>query len=143
MRVLGIDPGGTTGAAVVVAPGIVARPADLVYAQEFEFEAFLDALHEIIGLAELVAVERYTIGPRTIKFSRQPQALYAIGAIMAECRKSRVEMVLQNPADAKSAFSDGTLKLFGMHSPSPHVRDATRHALLACRRGGVDVHTGV
>lgn len=41
----------------------------------------------------------------------------------------------QQPVDAKRVITDDRLKMWDMYTPGPdHIRDATRHALLWCRR---------
>lgn len=61
----------------------------------------------------LVVCERYTIGGRTVKMSRQPRALEVIGVVRDMCEHAHVRFVLQNPADAKKMGHAQRLKDLG------------------------------
>jgi len=128
-RVLGIDPGGTTGVAL-----LDVSPLRVAVAQEYSPVDMLENLRWLVRQADLVSIERYTISTRTLKLTRQLDALYIIGATTMVCYEEHVLLELEMPVNAKSAFPDDVLKLYGVGSSSKHVRDALRHALLALRR---------
>ena len=78
------------------------------------------------------AVERYTIGQRTVKMSRQPTALHVIGVIQRECKLRSIPFVLRPPSDAKKLGNKQLQRRLGLWSgASDHANDATAHLLLA------------
>jgi hypothetical protein len=138
MLIIGIDPGGTTGAVLI-------RPAtDNI---DVLTNMHLSGLHVTQWVeAELashpdedyaVVVEQFTISPRTLTGSRagSMEALYTVGSVRYVCFRSKTPVVLQTPAAAKNALNDEVLKELGLwHTVSgPHERDALRHALLYAR----------
>lgn len=128
-RVLGIDPGGTTGVAL-----LEVSPLGIVVAEELSPVDVLESLRSLVQQADLVSIERYTISTRTLKLTRQLDALYIIGMTTLICHEEHVVLELEMPVNAKNAFPDDVLKLYGVTHKSKHVRDALRHALLALRR---------
>jgi hypothetical protein len=141
MRIIGIDPGETTG---------------IVVAQPHEGEIVIaDALH-VTGkaapgwLASIltnggdlrteVVIERFNISQRTLQGTRHGvmETLYAIGALRYVCDLCNVMPFFQTPAQAKNAYSDQTLKDLDMWKrvSGPHERDALRHVLLHARTRG-------
>ena len=137
-RVLGIDPGGTTGVAMIKFPSMTLEHACTMTLDDVFDEAFT-----LVGPADYVAIQRYTITQRTAQMTRQPDAMYAIGALMMACRRARVPLELQQPNDAKASFPDKVLRQLGVWDSSDHVRDAIRHALLGLRRSGLHVQVSV
>lgn len=135
---MGVDPGKTTGVVMLELPQM--RIAESM--QMSVVDAF-STLRYLVSQADVVAVERYTISARTIQKTRQPDALHIIGILRFLCHELSTPMQLQLIADAKQSFSDETLRQLGVWDRSKHVRDATRHALLAARRSGQAVHVDV
>jgi hypothetical protein len=138
-RILGVDPGGTTGLCVLQWEGELPAREDtsrLLYCDQVAPEDAEDALMDIIrdsvhGPLDLVAIEKFTIGPGTHKLTRSYDALYLIGLTRALCRWAGVPMQLQGPGPAKKAYDDNRLKDLGFWVPGDHARDAIRHALLS------------
>jgi hypothetical protein len=130
--VLGIDPGGSTGVAILEVPTL-----RVLVAEEYDFVGMLENLRALVKSADLVSIERFTISARTLKLTRQPDALYLIGATMLVCHEEGVNLELESPGNAKSAFPNEMLKLHGVWHSSRHVRDSLRHTLLAMRRHGL------
>ena len=138
-RILGVDPGGTTGLCVLQWEGELpasAGPSKLLTASQVDPEHAEDALREMItnsseGPLDLVAIEKFTIGPGTHKLTRSYDALYLIGLTRALCRWAGVPMQLQGPGPAKKAYDDHRLRDLGFWMPGDHCRDAIRHALLS------------
>ena len=129
MKVLGIDPGKTTGWVVVDTDNVILHG-------QVAFDDAPKLLDSLIVTVNFVAIERFTIGPRTLQLSRQMEAVYVIGGTIFLCELSEVPWGLQTPADAKAAFTDDYLKTIEMFDKvaGRHARDALRHALLAIRR---------
>lgn len=128
MRVLAVDPGGTTGWATwedgEVRWGQI--PGGLFGAVEA-----LIRPDWTVGFAERVdvcVIEKYTIGARTVKYSRQSDALEITGVLKALSAAGRTEWLYQQPAEAKRLFTDERLREFGWWAKGEeHARDALRH----------------
>lgn len=148
-RIVGVDPGHTTGVAVVEWDGSprldasTVKVTDLVQLSEGEVpvvDVVVEYMRDALPTADLVIVERYQITARTLQASRQYDALYVIGAIKALSvlhGSGSSSVVLSTAAAAKNAVDDAVLKEGGWYSGTrgmPHGRDALRHALLGCRK---------
>ena len=132
IAVLGVDPGNTTGLALL---SIEAHTPELARVAAEDFETTVSVIRDFVVTSTTgVAVERYTVGPQTLRKTRQPTAMWVIGVVMAVCQWAGVPCELQAPSDAKMAFRDERLHSLGLWTSSPHTRDATRHALLYARR---------
>jgi hypothetical protein len=131
VRTLGIDPGGTTGFCLI-------EDSMVVDDAEIEFDDLLtdEYMDEFIYRSNRVAIERFFLTARSVKLSRQPEALYVTGIAMYLASRLRIPVTLQSAADAKSAFTNEHLREMGLFRAvtGPHARDALRHALLAERR---------
>jgi len=131
VRTLGIDPGGTTGLCLV-------EHSRVLDYTELTFDELLGdgILEGFMPRADAVAIERYFITARSVKLSRQPEALYVTGIAMYLSHRWRIPFTLQPAADAKNAFTNEHLRELGLFRSvtGPHARDALRHALLAERR---------
>jgi hypothetical protein len=137
LRVLAIDPGKTTGVAVVTtADHSFTDPGVLVGSWELTFSDLVHLLHEQVPLADAIAVERFTLGPQTLSNSKDGaiSALEAIGAVRAarEWHNPEVPMLLQSAAIAKRMADNDTLRAIGLWTVGTkgHALDATRHAVL-------------
>lgn len=131
MKLLALDPGGTTGAVLLDWDGSVnPGPNSMIEAWEVPFANYPSWLDHLMYTADLLVIERFIISPRTVQYTRQPDALYVIGGalLLADLRKIPVKM--QTAADAKNAYENARLKGDGWKLTG-HARDALRHALLA------------
>lgn len=121
MKVLAVDPGGTTGWATY----------DDGTVQRGQFPGGIDGIDTLMIMAltsDVVVIEKYTIGGRTVKFSRQTDALEITGALKWYARRSGIEVVMQQPAEAKRLFTDERLRAHGWWAVGEeHARDALRH----------------
>lgn len=138
MIVMGVDPGTATGVAIfdIEKDFNALNLVNGFQAMLYEPEEYEDALPWLAEQADLIVIERYDIGPATIRKTRQLEALYLIGATRYECRRHKTEFDIQARADAKNAFNDDLLRRYDVWTGVTHSRDATRHALLALRRQG-------
>lgn len=129
-----LDPGGTTGVAVIDWDDrtIPATPDMLMYTAQLLFEEMPHALWTILSdvVIDLLVMERFNISPRTVTYSRQPEALYVIGGGLFLARIAGVRTKFQDASAAKGAYPNSVLKDWKVKGP--HARDALRHALLAC-----------
>jgi hypothetical protein len=131
VRILGVDPGKKTGLVMV-------QDGEVDWFREVVFADMPAALEETVGEANIVAIEKFTISPRTLAGSRQYEALWVTGMVIYAIDRidPEIKFTLQTPADAKSAFSDDYLREIEMYDAvkGGHARDALRQALLAQRR---------
>lgn len=134
--IIGVDPGKKCGIALY----------DEDDSQPFRFESYtLPSEEAIVAVAEwlepnmyeeqpvLVVCERYTIGGRTVKMSRQPRALEVIGVVRDMCHRLNVPFVLQNPSDAKKFGNPERLKDIGwwkVGDVDDDANSAAAHVLL-------------
>jgi hypothetical protein len=138
--VLAIDPGTTTGWALVTVPHkggdihLDAHGASWWFKAANEIDAIL---HDYV-ISEVVA-EKFTIAPRTIRGTRSgpEDALGMLGVVRLLAHRVGVPLVLQNPSTAKTAVPDRMIRdELGWldRLKTPHERDAVRHAIVAHRR---------
>lgn len=128
MICLAVDPGGTTGYAW----------AEMHEAGELRVFAWQDPPMDFLSWAHNhiesnpfceVVVERYTITQKTIKLSRQSDALEVTGALryLAYLYGDR-KIIQQGPSDVMRLFTDDRLKALGWYVPDKeHANDALRH----------------
>lgn len=137
MRILGIDPGGTTGAAWINWNGQRPTPDMLEGFAEVPYDEMAHWFERQLleCRPDLVAIERYIITPQSITYSRQPEALYCIGGVEWDCKRAGIPTRLRAAASAKDAYGSEELK--GWKVKGGHARDALRHALLATHERGV------
>lgn len=138
MRILGVDPGGTTGAAIIKLPEM--RLEDTY---KLNIGEVFDMAFHLVGYVDLVAIERYVITARTAQLSQQPAAMYVTGALMMAAHRGNVPLEFEGISDSKASFPDEVLEQLGVWSSNEHVRDATRCALLGARRSGISIHVTV
>lgn len=135
MRILAVDPGGTTGIALKdfccepfnEAPGTW-MPVG------FQRTASLLEQKILYDECDLVVCERFTIGPSTRGKSTRGsnEAIELIGLTRYFCSKQDVPFEEQAPADAMSFVPDSRLRMIGWYKTGEdHQRDAMRHCLLA------------
>lgn len=142
MICMAVDPGGTTGYAWAERVAGEVK----VYAWQDPPMDFLEWAHGHIASAHPdleCVVERYTITQRTIKLSRQTDALEVTGALrylMHAYRQSNI--IQQNPSDVMRLFTNKRLKKLGWYVPGKeHANDALRHlGYRLAQRGLVELH---
>lgn len=84
-----------------------------------------------------VACERYTIGQRTVKMSRQPDALEVIGVVRGLATGAHASFDLQGVSDAKKLGNPDVLRQlrwWKVGRDADHANDAAAHVLLAVAR---------
>jgi hypothetical protein len=139
--IIAIDPGLVSGVAHVQIDDAgafsVISTAEL---DPFETGAWLqDRLASVADMdLAVVAVERFTITPKTATNSAAPWSLEVIGQtrwIFAQAAPGRA-LVMQSPADAKTIFPNARLKELGLwhRGGKGHALDALRHAALVAHR---------
>ena len=137
MIITAVDPGGMTGIATITWDGSpIPGPDSLVDYDQVPYADMPSYVDRWLFMRSprLIVVERFNITPRTVKFSRQPEALYTIGAILFAAEVRGVETRLQNPSD-KDEVTNEMLADWGVRGG--HAKDALRHLLLACRARGL------
>ena len=142
IRILGIDPGGTTGISTFYCDvnepltaewGLTQLPPDAAadYIAGYVAEcAQLRSSFEALGAGTAhVVIERFVPSARALTF--QPDALELIGYTRHLCRQHQVPFSLQAPADAKKIAPNELLRSLGAYRRNtPHGWDAARHVVL-------------
>ena len=142
MRILAIDPGGTTGWALADEDHL-----DLVtsgQAAQFEFCQMAEehAAGSFRAPVDVIVCESYTVTPATIKLTREYAALEIIGTLRYLAQRDKRKFKLQTPAAAKRFMTDARLRNLGWWQPGKdHARDALRHLglYLAEERNNLEV----
>lgn len=132
---IALDPGGTTGVVLLDWDGTPEpKPEALLGYWQVDFDdmpAWLDSML-LLHTPRLLVIERFIISPRTVRYTRQPEALYTIGGAIFLARLSGIPVHMQTASDAKDAYPNTRLTEMGFKVPGKHAKDALRHALLAC-----------
>lgn len=144
--VIGIDPGGTTGVAILQCSGLSGsfyiRTAAYQYGQDNALSEILDAITRTEP--DAVAIERFVVGMRAARSRSAGAGEFArelVGQVRALCRDDavRVPVFHRTAFEVKRWATDKRLDAAGLlaaTSGMPHARDATRHALFAMVRRG-------
>ena len=129
-RVLGIDPGGTTGIAIVsFAEGVA--PVVSHYEQVPDgLNGFIEWHKNNQHLSwDIIVCENFTLR-QSVKFP-DLSPVYIIGAL--EALEWPNKIIYQSPAQ-KHLCDDKRLQVMGMHKPgNGHANDAIRHAIIYLR----------
>jgi len=131
VKVLALDPGGTTGLAQ--AWWHEGGTLDFV-SWELETLEALAVLEQFVraprGEPRAVVCESWVPRPGVRSF--QPAALESIGAARYLCWRYNVPFTLQSPAEAKRFATNDKLKVLGWRNPTKggHADDAARHLLV-------------
>lgn len=155
MRIMGIDPGGTTGIAIIDVEWDDSRfepdPATTLVHNE-QIEARWGHETASVGQAidtliddfrpDLLAVENFIITQRTVRFTRQPDALWIIGGVYFIADLRGIPVHLQPASLAKTTWPDTriTSSGWGKVVKGKHARDGLKHALTACVTWKPPVH---
>jgi hypothetical protein len=136
VRILGADPGGTTGIVILDTDSWSVLASGHPTAKD----AYA-ALEHAMGFwsVDRVGIEAFTITARTAELSRQYDALYLIGWTTGLCLKHRIPLVVDTAGNAKAVWSDARLKAHPAIDDAvrnEHARDALRHALLTAQKAG-------
>lgn len=142
MIVLSIDPGVTTGIALVEFGADSARVVETCEPTPptaYTTMRRMVAAHRSEDLR--VVAESFTITARTGKVNAPGTSLEVIGALRAILHETGLgwdALVLQRPADAKSLISNEMLRQEGLwhRGGGGHAVDALRHAALYAVRNG-------
>lgn len=134
LRLLAFDPGGVTGIAWY--DGV-----EFVSLELKTYEALLYAQEATIGnwVDLSVVCESFIISQRTLRGTRQYDALESIGVLRFLCRTRGVPFALVTPAASKSFSTDAKLRKLGWYYPTPggHRNDAARVLLVAAVEQGL------
>lgn len=101
MKVMAIDPGKSTGIAVL------GKDHDLPYSREVPggIRGFVDWYHnEMVletGLPTHLAIENWRVRPDTYKKTQQPDAYLILGWVIGECLRYHVPLTIFEPSDHK------------------------------------------
>ena len=141
-RILGVDPGVTTGMAMIAADG-VEKDVSLVAVREVK--NFLEPIYNAIlnNKPDVVVCEDFVLyrgkeAPQA--YSRMPAAVgERIGVVRLACEQTKIPMVLKTAHQRIRFKKPRVLRWLGMYHSSRHVRDAIAHALIvACEDEGIE-----
>jgi hypothetical protein len=146
---MGIDPGNTTGVAII---GVHERtiysnhPGRIKYFEAFDITGNYSAqVIEIMAVASeffplaLVVETFIPKKPITSPEYLSPVRVAARIEMCVETHYTLSPLFWQSPADAMSTAPDERLKLWGLYRPGPdHIKDGTRHAITFIRRAKAD-----
>lgn len=149
MKILGVDPGVTTGGALISWNGelpVSPENTKVICVWQLPFAEVPAWAKDWIPRVDHVAIERFHITGRTVQNTRQYEPLYVIGGMLflmqlnledAATARNRTcpQLHMNSASNAKNAWSNDRLKAVGFYEQtvgSPHARDALRHALLCC-----------
>ena len=135
--IVGVDPGDSTGFAVIRGDGfrvhVAQGPPHVLddFTERFRFLTYP-------GIDVLVACERFVVTIETARHSSQPTALQVTGVVQLIARTHDWPFYLQTPADAKKLVPNFLLRDLGLYVTPRDVErpdandanDAVRHALL-------------
>jgi hypothetical protein len=136
MLILGIDPGETTGCAILEvgsANRVTLRAQAFTTKTVAEFSGLFNLKNLITSTPwDVIALESFT------PYAHKAQSLVGnklwtsqlIGMIKLVAFDYGIDVKENNASRAKTLWPDAMLKNYGVYSESKHVRDATRHALL-------------
>ncbi len=125
LRILGIDPGGTTGLCSYVDGEWVSSQRSATEAAAY-IRSWMAAQW---SSTTYVVAERFVPSARTLSF--QPDALEIIGYTKYLCLDEGLPFYIQTPAAAKGLATNELLKTIGAYQPkTPHGMDAARHVVL-------------
>lgn len=131
MIILGIDPGQTTG----LAWWNVEDSRFSIWAQQTALTAVLTVWdwlesYQRDGVPVEVACERYVISQRTLRASRQYDALYVSGSAWGKCGQLDLPYFEYPSSETKRQITDDRLQRLDTWQPGQgHVHDAMRVAL--------------
>ena len=146
MIVLAVDPGKTSGIALLSWESTFEKNPEIVYSVEASPEEFAQEIR--IGLGNMkqgdplyVACESFIINAQTVKNSQAPYSLEQIGVLKHLCREAGYDpsnIAFQPPVNAKNMFPNPALKKLGLwhRGGEGHALDAIRHGLLRMVKAG-------
>lgn len=133
VRIIGVDPGKTTGLAILDLAG------GAWFTEMADAAGVPHNLRVMIRAGDLVAAEKFVVSRRAGRSSSAKageQARDILGALREICRENGAQFVTYPAVVVKRWAADKRLKAAGLHAPTKgigHARDAARHALHAAR----------
>lgn len=136
--IIGVDPGRSTGVAVLREGARFAVFQGSPTAAVTSLSSLLAHLHRSHDEV-LIACERYQVGPTAGARTAQSVTHEVIGTVRMLAEVNRYELIIQSPGDAKRLAPNPVLRRLGLYvtkhdvqRPDSHdANDAMRHALLA------------
>jgi hypothetical protein len=146
VRIMGVDPGGTTGIVFIDVPWDESRfePSPDTHHSNMQIEAIWGVDPKSVGCQmfdlikdnepDLIVVEKFIITQQTVRFTRQPDALWIIGGVRFLADILSIPVHMQPASLAKTTWDATRLKESGWAKvvKQKHARDALRHALTSC-----------
>lgn len=144
--IMGVDPGGTTGITIIEVSWDDSRydPSPNTHIMNTQIEASWGTGPESVGWKirdlietynpDLIALEKFIITQQTVRFTRQPDALWIIGGVRFVADTFLIPVHMQPASLAKTTWDATRLNDTGWAKvvKQKHARDALRHALTSC-----------
>lgn len=134
--ILGIDPGKTTGVAVLrlynKQPALV--PYQVIYAKAFSTIKKIAEAESV----DVLAVERFILSNRVGKAAEARAAVDTM-TLIAQLQQLQPKLLLHSAAEVKAWATDRRLLAAGLLTETtsmPHARDAARHAMFTAVKIG-------
>ena len=134
-RILAVDPGNTTGIAVVD----MAYPA-VLETHEFDYEDVADFMFNPIdrGAIDEIVCEHFYVDAETLKKTWQADTFDVIGIMRYTAYILSIPYTHQPPSSVKKLATNDRLIKIGWWTPGQgHAQDATRHLFYRCVTSGL------
>ena len=126
MRILAIDPGGTTGWALWDDDSRA-----VTYGHVVGWENAVDSIVDACSEPTQLVCESYAITAQTLKLARCYDSLYIIGCLYHLAHTDpNISLYMQTPSQAKSFGTNTKLERLGGGVKNGHAVDAARHLLV-------------
>lgn len=125
MKIIAVDPGGTTGMAHW--SDTAALPGLQWWEQIDRWQSAVDQI--LLRKPDVVVCESYHITARTLKLARSYDALYMIGALEHYAHLGHFKLDMQPPS-ARTFATPKKLERLGWRPTGDHATQATRHLVV-------------
>jgi hypothetical protein len=154
---MGVDPGGTTGIVFIDVVWDETRyePTPDAHHDNMQIESIWGNYSRSVGAQmfdlindkdpDLIVIEKFIITQHTVRYTRQPDALWIIGGVRFLADILSIPVHMQPASLAKTTWDATRLKESGWSKvvKQKHARDALRHALTACVTYNPGAHLGL
>ena len=129
MKILALDPGGTTGAAIIEFGDDTEPVIEKRWQIADGLQGFISWYQDTTDFWDMIVCESFVLRPGVHGVDITPA--YVIGAL--EALEGHLGVIYQEPK-VKPLCDDDRLKAMGFHKPGqPHANDAVRHAVIYLR----------
>src|SRR5690606_19133575 len=124
MRYVALDPGGTTGWAYFDEEGWERNQFNRIAHHQALYDALMEANPGVL------IVETFVYRKGLDDVNLMAREYIGVAKLWWQQNRTKSDIVMQTPAQAKNFITDKKLKALGLQVPgAPHANDATRHLL--------------